>query len=104
MNKKELIDIVSQKTNNTKKNTTLVVDTFFDEITNLLVNNDKVLISNFGTFFVSETKPMNIYSPYDGKLIKDVIQTRVRFNSSQNLLDRIKKAKWNHFAFFMLVE
>lgn len=93
MNKKDLIDIVSEKTNNTKKNTTKIVDSFIEEISKSLANNDKVLISNFGTFFVSETKPMNIYSPYDGKLIKDVIQTRVRFNSSQNLLEKIKKAK-----------
>ncbi|MFA5543015.1 MAG: HU family DNA-binding protein [Bacilli bacterium] len=93
MNKKDLIDIVSEKTNNTKKNTTKIVDSFIEEISKSLANNDKVLISNFGTFFVSETKPMNIFSPYDGKLIKDVIQTRVRFNSSQNLLDKIKKAK-----------
>lgn len=100
MNKKDIIDIVSEKTNNTKKNTTLIIESFLEEVTTLLVKNEKVLISNFGTFFVSETKPMNIYSPYDGKLIKDVVQTRVRFNSSQNLLEKIKKAKW--FAFFIL--
>lgn len=90
MNKKELIDIVSQKTENTKKNTALIIETFLEEIAECLKKGDKVVLSNFGTFEKSKTKAMNIYSPYDGKLIKDVIQTRIHFKSSNNLTEKIK--------------
>ncbi len=90
MNKKELIDIVSSKTENTKKNTALIIDAFLSEISECLKNDEKVVLSNFGTFEKSKTKAMDIYSPYDGKLIKDVVQTRIHFKSSSNLTEKIK--------------
>ena len=92
MNKNDIINQISQDFNKTKKDVGLIIDAFLDHISNTLKNNEKVAISNFGTFSKNITKPMNIYSPYDGKLIKNVKQTRIHFKSSPNLIKSINNS------------
>ncbi len=53
MNKKELIDAVSERKSITKKEAEDIVDAVFDTITDSLLSGDKVLISGFGTFKVN---------------------------------------------------
>ena len=56
MNKKELVDIVSEKKNLTKKEAESLVDTVFDTMIDSILSGDKVLISGFGTFKVNQRK------------------------------------------------
>lgn len=91
MNKDDLINIVKDKSGSTKKEIKNIIDLFLDEVINSLVDGDKVVLSNFGTFEKSVTKSIDIYSPYDGKLLKDVPQIRIRFKSSSNLKNKLKK-------------
>ena len=90
MNKKDYVDFVSEKTGVSKKEVNLIIDTFIEEIINTLINGDKVMISNFGTFEKSITKPIDVYSPHDGRLLKNVPQIRVRFKSSTFLKTKLK--------------
>ena len=53
MNKKELINIVSEKRDLTKKDAEILVNTVFDTMVESMIDGDKVLISGFGT---SKTK------------------------------------------------
>ena len=53
MNKKELINIVSEKRDLTKKDAEILVNTVFDTMVESMIDGDKVLISGFGTFKIN---------------------------------------------------
>lgn len=91
MNKKDLINRVSEYVNLPKKDVHLIVDSFLGEIIDALYHNQKVTLTNFGTFEKSAVKAFDIYSPYDGKLLKNVPQIRVHFKSSAHLKKRLLK-------------
>lgn len=91
MNKNDLVNLISEELGKTKKDVRLILDALFNKVTLSLQNDEKVIIKDFGTFTKNTTKPFNINSPYDGKLIKNVVQTRVHFKSSPNLIKQIKK-------------
>lgn len=85
MTKVDYVNRISENLGLTKKDVGNVIDVLFDLIKEDLKNNEKVMITNFGTFETSQTKPFNVYSPYDGKLIENIVQTRVHFKSSSSL-------------------
>ncbi len=63
MTKRELIDIVAQKTGLTKKASREALETIFGEITKALKRGEKVKIFGFGVFFTKlfsskEVKPI----------------------------------------------
>ena len=72
----------------TKRDIVFVVNSLFELMGEDLKKEEKITISNFGTFEVSKTKAMNIYSPYDGKLLENVVQTRVHFKASNALKEK----------------
>lgn len=53
MTKNDLMEIVAKKAHLTKKATREVVDTFLEEVTKALQSGKKVVISGFGTFYVT---------------------------------------------------
>lgn len=71
-----------------KKDIVFTMNKLFELMAEDLKKGEKITISNFGTFEVSETKPMNIYSPYDGKLLENVVQKRIHFKASNNLKEK----------------
>lgn len=54
MNKSQLIDSISIKTEISKKDVEKVINAFTSVVTNTLVDGDKVTITGFGTFEVVE--------------------------------------------------
>jgi len=54
MNKSQLVDVVKQKTDLTKKDVEQVVSAVFESMEEALVTGDKVAIAGFGTFAVRE--------------------------------------------------
>lgn len=82
MIKKDYIDRISEKTGYTKKDVNVVVSELFDLMAQDLKNQESITITNFGTFDVTKTKAMNVYSPYDGKLVRQEEQLRVHFKAS----------------------
>ena len=61
MNKSELIKSLSEQTNISIDEATLVVNTFVDNMKNALLEGDHVEIRGFGSFKVKE------YGPYAGR-------------------------------------
>lgn len=86
MNKNDIVNNISLKYGKSKKDINIIIDAFLDQITQALQNDEKITLTNFGIFTKRITKPIDIYSPYDGKLIKNVRQTRISFRSSPNLI------------------
>ena len=92
MNKKELIDIVSQKKDLTKKDAEALVDTVFDTmIENITIKSilegDKVLISGFGTFKVNSRKERKGVSPKTKEMMIIPASKTVSFKPSNRLKD-----------------
>ncbi|MFC1653548.1 HU family DNA-binding protein [Patescibacteria group bacterium] len=54
MTKSELIDVVAKKGHLTKKAATEAVEVFLGELKRSLKKGDKVVLSGFGTFYVSK--------------------------------------------------
>ena len=71
-----------------KKDIVFTINTLFKLMADDLKNDEKITISNFGSFEVATSKPTNIYSPYDGKLLENVVQRRVHFKSSNYLKEK----------------
>ena len=57
MNKAQLIKAISEESGLSQKDTALFLDTFVDVVTEAVVNDDKVKIVDFGTFYSKERAP-----------------------------------------------
>lgn len=87
MIKKDYIGRIYDKGIANKKEITDIVNELFIMMADDIKKGEKITISNFGTFEVKTSKPRDIYSPYDGKLIKGVGGRRISFKASPNLKD-----------------
>ncbi|HHX78090.1 MAG TPA: HU family DNA-binding protein [Firmicutes bacterium] len=70
MNKSELISIVAEKTEQTKKDTEKIVSAVFESIGQALAGGEKVQIIGFGTFDVRNRKAREGRNPATGEAIK----------------------------------
>jgi nucleoid DNA-binding protein len=70
MNKSEIIEDIATKTGTPKVRVAAYVNTFMETIQEALIRGDKVTISGFGTFTVSERKSFQGHNPKSGASIK----------------------------------
>ena len=87
MNKKELVDAVSEKRNLTKKDAELLVNTVFDTMVDSMLDGEKVLISGFGTFKVNNRQERKGVSPKTKETIIIPASRTVSFKPSNRLKD-----------------
>lgn len=69
MTKAELIEKVAAKINLTRKETEIIVNTFFDCITEALSEGKKVELRGFGGFRVKKRKARNGRNPKSGEKV-----------------------------------
>ena len=91
MNKKELIDAVSERKSITKKEAEDIVDAVFDTITDSLLSGDKVLISGFGTFKVNYRSERIGVSPKTREAMTIPASKRLSFKPSNCLKEAINR-------------
>ena len=60
MTKSQLVAIISKKAHLTKRAAEESVDTLFSEVTRALKKGDKVVLSGFGTFYVSRVSDKQV--------------------------------------------
>lgn len=90
MNKKDLINVVAEKTGMTKKDSGLVVESVFDAIKETLSKGEKVQIIGFGTFEVRDRVARKGHNPQTGEEI-DIPATRVpAFKAGKALKDTVR--------------
>jgi len=90
LNKTELIALVAEKTDLSKKDVTRVVDAVFEIITDALQNGDKVQLVGFGNFEVRERSARKGRNPQTGEEI-DIPAGKVpAFRPGKALKDAIK--------------
>lgn len=73
MTKQTLIGIVSKKVHLTKKAIKEVVDSFFDESISALAKGEKVVVSGFGTFYVSKVSDKQVV-PFGNESKRQVVK------------------------------
>lgn len=90
MNKKDLINVVAEKTGMTKKDSGLAVESVFDVIKETLSKGEKVQIIGFGTFEVRDRAARKGRNPQTGEEI-DIPATRVpAFKAGKALKDTVR--------------
>ncbi|MDE6013862.1 MAG: HU family DNA-binding protein [Anaeroplasmataceae bacterium] len=67
MNKSELISVVADKVDSTKKEAEGMVNAVFEAIIEALKDNDKVVLTGFGTFEVHERAARTGRNPQTGE-------------------------------------
>ena len=85
MNRLDIIKAVS-KVLSTRSEAARAVTTTFETICQALVKDEKVVISNFGTFRVKQRRPRTGRNPKTGTQVQVPSRRGVRFKASRNLL------------------
>lgn len=60
MTKSQLVEIIAKRAHLTKRGAEEAIETLVEEITRSLRKGDKVVISGFGTFYVSKVKDKQV--------------------------------------------
>ena len=79
MTKSTLINVVSKKAHLTKKAANEAVEALFDEVIRSLKKGDKVVISGFGTFYISKVKDKHV-EPFGDKAKPQVVKAHKVIN------------------------
>ena len=85
MTKTELIGVVAEKTDSTKKNAEAAVNAVVSAITEALVKGEKVSIVGFGTFEVRDRKEKQVKNPQTHEMMIAPASKAPAFKAGQAL-------------------
>ena len=89
MTKAELIESLATKLDLQKSLAERIVNTMFDDIEGALQKGDKVNISGFGTFAVSDRKARQGRNPKTGETIEIPASKSAKFKAGKSLKDKL---------------
>jgi DNA-binding protein HU-beta len=90
MNKQDLISLVAEKADLSKKDSEAAVTAVIDGITDTLAKGDKVQLVGFGTFEVRHRQAREGRNPSTGEAIKIAAQKVPAFKAGKALKDQVK--------------
>lgn len=90
MNKTELINMVAEANEITKKDSAKIVDSVFDAITAALKNGEKVQLMGFGSFETHTRAARTGINPRTKEQISIAASKTVAFKAGKALKDEIK--------------
>ena len=90
MNKKELVDQVSESTGYHKREIKEVLEGITENIAESLAKGEKVQLVGFGTFEVSERAAREGRNPQTGKKIKIAARKVPKFRPGKALKDKVQ--------------
>lgn len=91
MTKTELISVVAEKTDSTKKDAEIAVNAIVSAITDALVEGDKVSIVGFGTFEVRDRKEKQVINPQTKEKMTAPASKAPAFKAGQTLKNAVNK-------------
>ena len=91
MNKIDLIEALKKETGISKIEAKKVVDLFFDEMSNALINRDRVEIRGLCSFYVKHYKAYTGRNPKTGEQIQTKSKKLPFFKCGQELKERVDK-------------
>ncbi len=92
MKKTALIQEIQEKTNFSKDEVELVVNTLLDVITDTLKDGESVSLFGFGSFVVTKRKPKEVYIPGTTKKVLIEEKNSVKFKPSNKLKSIVENA------------
>lgn len=90
MNKNEIIGVVAAKSGFSKKDSEAIVDCFLSVIADALTKEEKVVLSNFGTFEVRHRVARSGINPRTGETISIPAQKTPAFVAGKQLKDNLR--------------
>jgi len=90
MNKQDLISLVAEKADLSKKDSEAAVAAVIDGITDTLAKGGKVQLVGFGTFEVRHRQAREGRNPSTGETIKIAAQNVPAFKAGKALKDQVK--------------
>lgn len=91
MTKADLVQVIHEKTNCTKKDAERVLTGVFAAITDALAAGDKVTISGFGAFEVRQRNAKECKNPRTGEPVQVPASKAPVFKASKNLKETVNK-------------
>jgi DNA-binding protein HU-beta len=89
MTKADLIDSLATRIEQSRQKAEEIVNGLFDDIVAALKNGDKVNISGFGTFSVSQRKGRTGRNPKTGETIEIAPSRAAKFKAGKTLKDSL---------------
>ena len=89
MNRNELVDAVSGKTDMKKSDASKAVDAVFDAIADALKGGDEVRLVGFGTFSVASRAASEGRNPRTGEKIQIAASKQAKFKPGKGLRDSL---------------
>jgi integration host factor subunit beta len=89
MTKAELVELISNETGVSKKDTGIVVNLILDNIGRALVESDKVELRGFGSFKVKSRRSRQARNPRTGDSVAVPAKKVPYFKASNELKDRL---------------
>lgn len=89
MNRPELVSIIADKVNTTKKQTDELIDAFLETIIEALKEGEKVVLTGFGTFEVHDRAERVGRNPITGEEISIPGSKAPTFKASKSFKDAI---------------
>lgn len=90
INKGDLVDAVSSKTDLSKKDVTAVIETLLDKVTEELRKGNKVTFTGFGIFKTNKRAARVGRNPQTGAAIKIPAATVPKFTAGKGLKEAVK--------------
>lgn len=90
VNKDTLVATISEKTDLSKKDIETVIDTMVDEITKFLKEGNKVTLTGFGTFRVSNRAAREGINPQTKEKIQIPAMTVPKFTAGKQLKEAVR--------------
>jgi len=90
MNKQDLISLVAEKADLSKKDSEAALAAVIDGITDTLAKGDKVQLVGFGTFEVRHRQARDGRNPSTGEAIKIAAQKVPAFKAGKALKEQVK--------------
>jgi integration host factor alpha subunit len=90
MTKAELVDSLASKASLPRPRAEEIVNVFLDDVTEALRRGEKVNISGFGTFTVSDRKARTGRNPKTGEPIDIPASRSAKFKPGKNLKDALE--------------
>ena len=91
MNKEDIIKMVCEETKFTKKEATLIIDSFLSNIVNALDTGEVVRIANFGKFGVREKKARIGVNPITKAPLPISEIKSISFHANENVKKQLNK-------------
>ena len=95
MTKKELAEIIHTRIGLSMRESTEMVEFFFDTVKEKLSNGEGIKIPKFGSFRIQERKPRKGRNPATGETIEISERKAVVFKPSRFLRDALNKESLN---------